>query len=139
MEMIQGWSGASACALQAALRLSNEAFAEHLRISVRTVAGWHQKPTMRPRPDMQQFLDTALSRASTGARERFAALIGEPGQTTAPVRVGRTAGPGDLGVVAEAERRLISDRNVANAVSRLDELAGWEPGTARQEVAERLA
>jgi hypothetical protein len=30
MEMIEGWNGASACMLQAALRMSNEAFAAHL-------------------------------------------------------------------------------------------------------------
>ena len=61
MEMIEGWNGASACMLQAALRMSNEAFAAHLGISVRTVAGWHQNSAMRPRPEMQQLLDTALS------------------------------------------------------------------------------
>jgi hypothetical protein len=49
MEMIEGWNGASACALQAALRMSNEAFAVDLGVSVRTVAGWHQKPETRPR------------------------------------------------------------------------------------------
>jgi 8-oxo-dGTP diphosphatase len=32
------WTGRTACALQAALRLSNESFAEHLGIAVRTVA-----------------------------------------------------------------------------------------------------
>jgi len=33
-------TGRAACALQAALRMSNEAFAEHLGIAVRTVAAW---------------------------------------------------------------------------------------------------
>jgi hypothetical protein len=139
MEMIEGWNGASACALQAALRMSNEAFAAHLGIGVRTVAGWHQKPALRPRPEMQQLLDTALSRASQGARDRFAALIGELGQAAPHARADQAAPTGDLGTVAEAERRLISDRNIANAVSHLDQLAGWEPGNARRDVAGRLA
>ena len=57
MDLVTGWTGRAACALQAALRMSNEAFAEHLGIAVRTVAGWHQKPGLRPRPEMQQVLD----------------------------------------------------------------------------------
>jgi hypothetical protein len=139
MEMIEGWSGASACALQAALRLSNEAFAANLGIGVRTVAGWHQKPNSRPRPEMQQLLDTALAQASPGVRERFAALIGGPGQAAADAPASPGAVTADLGAVAEAERRLVSDRNITNALGRLDQLAGWEPGSARRQVAGRLA
>jgi hypothetical protein len=139
MKMIEGWNGASACMLQAALRMSNEAFAAHLGISVRTVAGWHKNSATRPQTEMQQLLDTALSQASSAVRERFAALIGQPGQAPASAPSSQLAGAGDLGAVTEAERRLLSDRNIANAVSRLDQLAGWEPGTARREVAGRLA
>jgi hypothetical protein len=139
MEMIEGWSGASACTLQAALRMSNEAFAAHLEVSVRTVAGWHQKPQSRPRPEMQQLLDTALSRASPGTRERFAALLGGLDQAAAHAPASPASTAADLGAVAEAERRLACDRNIATAVSHLDQLAGWEPGTARREVAGRLA
>jgi DNA-binding transcriptional regulator YiaG len=51
MDVATGWTGRAACTLQAALRMSNEAFAEHLGIAVRTVAGWHQKPGLRPRPE----------------------------------------------------------------------------------------
>jgi hypothetical protein len=139
VKMIQGWTGASACALQAALRMSNEAFAVRLGINPRTVAAWHQKPSLRPKSEMQQLLDTALSESLPAERERFAALIGEPGPETAQVAASKAAGTGDLGADAEAERRLVSDRNIANALSRLDELAGWEPGNARREVARRLA
>jgi hypothetical protein len=139
MEMIEGWTGALACMLQAALRMSNEAFADRLGVNVRTVAGWHQKPTTRPKSEIQQALDTALSQAPPGARERFATLIGQPGRATAAVRAGQVTAPEDLSAVAEAERRLVCDRNIANAVSRLDELAGWEPGTGRREIAGRLA
>jgi hypothetical protein len=139
VKMIEGWTGASACALQAALRMSNESFAARLGVGVRTVASWHQKPGLRPRPEMQQALDTALAQAPEDVRERFAALIGGPGQATAPAPGGQAPGPDDLSAVAEAERRLLSDRQIASAVSRLDELAGWEPGTGRREVAGQLA
>ena len=40
MDLVTGWTGRAACALQAALRMSNETFAAHLGIAVRTVAAW---------------------------------------------------------------------------------------------------
>jgi hypothetical protein len=118
--------------LQAALRMSNEAFAEHLGIAVRTVAAWHQKPGLRPRPEMQQVLDAALARVPAAAGERFAVLTGEP----APAVSDRA---GDDGAAAAAEHRLVTDQNISGALSRLDQLAAWEPGTARRTVAARLA
>ena len=78
MDVMTGWTGHTACALQAALRMSNEAFAAHLGIAVRTVAAWHQKPGLRPRPEMQQVLDAALVRAPAAAGDRFAVLTGGP-------------------------------------------------------------
>jgi DNA-binding transcriptional regulator YiaG len=53
MDVAPGGTGRAACTLQAALRMSNEAFAAHLGIGVRTVAGWHQKSDLRPRQEMQ--------------------------------------------------------------------------------------
>lgn len=81
MDFVNDWTGRTACILQAALRLSNEAFAEHLGVAVRTVATWHQKPDLTPRSEMQQLLDTALERAPAGVRARFAQLVTE---TSAP-------------------------------------------------------
>jgi hypothetical protein len=138
LEMVTGWTGAGACALQAAMRMSNETFAARLGIAVRTVAGWHQKPELRPRPEMQQILDTALAEATPAVRERFAVLVGAP----APVPDSRpqvSSATDDDGAVAAAEHRLITDPNISNALTRLDELAGWEPGTARSQVAARLS
>jgi DNA-binding transcriptional regulator YiaG len=54
---VSGWTGRTACQLQASLRMSNESFAAHLGVAVRTVASWHQKPDLRPRPEMQQLLE----------------------------------------------------------------------------------
>ena len=131
MDVVTGWTGRAACALQAALRMSNDAFAAHLDIGVRTVADWHQKPGLRPRPETQQLLDTALARAPADVGERFAVLAGQS-PPAASVR-------GDEnGAAADAEHRLITDQNISGALGRLDRLAGWEPGTARRQVAARL-
>ncbi len=96
MEPVQLWTGRAACTLQAALRMSNESFAEHLGIAARTVAMWHQKPDRVPQPDVQRMLDTALDKADQGAQTRFT-----NGQTTVrhgrrdrPTRRGRQLGAG---------------------------------------------
>jgi hypothetical protein len=68
MEPVQLWTGHAACALQAALRMTNESFAAHLGTAVRTVATWHQKPDRVPSAEMQQALDTTLERAGEGPK-----------------------------------------------------------------------
>ncbi|GAA3854117.1 transcriptional regulator [Amycolatopsis tucumanensis] len=123
MSLLDGWTGATACALQSALRLSNEAFAEHLGIGVRTVASWHQKPTLRPKSEMQQLLDTALEQASQPAQERFAALTNS----------------GSSRPTSEAEQRLGADPHIGAALDWLDRHARRAPGTSRRDVADRLA
>lgn len=123
MNSVTGWTGRTACALQAALRLSNEAFADRLGVGVRTVAAWHQKPTLRPKPEMQQLLDTAFEQAPEPARTRFSALIGATDDRAAN----------------DAEQRLTADPHIGAALEWLDEHAGWQAGTARREVAGRLA
>jgi len=77
VDMVTGWTGRDACALQSALRMSNQVFAVRLGIGLRTVADWHEKPDLRPRPETQQLLDAALAQASAAERERFAALAGQ--------------------------------------------------------------
>lgn len=95
--MITGWTGSLACALQAALRMSNDTFADHLRIGVRTVASWHEKPAVRPRPDMQRILDAALARAPEDAKQRFAVLTGESAQPESHAgEEGATADAGNI-------------------------------------------
>lgn len=136
METVTGWTGKSACTLQAALRMSNEGFAEHLGIGVRTVASWHQKPELRPRPEMQQLLDTAFTRADDDAKERFAVLGG--GSTTNNGDTWQAESPADDGILTAAEHRLIADQNIGQALSKLDHLADWAPGTARSQVAALL-
>lgn len=104
MELTSGWTGRTACALQAALRLSNESFAAQLGIGVRTVASWHQKPTLRPQSEMQQILDTKLEQASAAVQARFAALVADQ----PPARGSDTGSEHDEGT-AEAERGCGAD------------------------------
>ncbi|UKD59641.1 transcriptional regulator [Amycolatopsis sp. FU40] len=115
------WTGRTASALQAALRMSNEGFASHLGIGVRTVASWHQKPDLRPRSEMQQVLDRAYEQVGDAERARFAELTG-----TAPAET-----PGDP--------RLDDDPNIASALEWIDQHAHWSPGTARRAVAAKAA
>jgi 8-oxo-dGTP diphosphatase len=74
VDVVEVWNGRGACALQAALRLTNEAFAHQLGIALRTVATWHAYPDVVPRAEMQQLLDEAYERASPAVRARFALL-----------------------------------------------------------------
>jgi 8-oxo-dGTP diphosphatase len=69
------WTARTACLLQAALRLSNDAYARRLGIGLRTVAAWHQMPDRTPNSEMQQLLTTALEKAPPAARIRFAAAL----------------------------------------------------------------
>jgi 8-oxo-dGTP diphosphatase len=74
VDIVDTWTGRTACALQAALRMTNEQFAEHLDVGVRTVAGWHADPGIVPRLDAQQLLDTAYERAPASVLRRFSVL-----------------------------------------------------------------
>jgi uncharacterized protein (TIGR02391 family) len=102
--MVTDWTGGTACVLQAALRVSNQAFAELLGVGIRTVATWHQKPTLRPRPETQQLLDTALEHAPDAARARFAVLAGDPAHSTGMPQL-RQGLPGALKVNDENGHR----------------------------------
>ena len=97
------WHGQEACHLQAALRLSNEAFAGRLGIAVRTVAAWHDKPETVPRTEMQQILDIALEQAGPGARERFRMLTGDGGRVPSGPQLLRVA----IAVVLRADEVLL--------------------------------
>ena len=128
MSQPTGWTAETACALQSALRLSQEAFAQQLGIAARTVAGWHAKPTLRPKSEMQQLLDTALRQATPEAQARFAQLTAD-----------RKPSRHNSQPSAEATRRLASDADMAFALDWLDREAGWTAGTSRQRVSDRLA
>lgn len=137
MDMATGWTAQTACALQTALRMSNDTFARHLQLNPRTVAGWHENPPKQPRPESQQRLDSARAGADLAARQRFATLCGQP--ASSPVPAAEPDAPANDQARTAAEQRLIADQNISQALARLDHLAGWEPGTARGQVAARIA
>jgi transcriptional regulator with XRE-family HTH domain len=76
MTVVDQWTGRHARALQAAMRLTNEAFAEHLGVSARTVAKWRERPEMIPSPQLQEALDTSLKLAAADTLVRFASNLG---------------------------------------------------------------
>jgi hypothetical protein len=71
MSGVDIWTGRTAHALQLALRMTNEGFAERIGASVRTVAKWSANPNSVQVPDLQRALDTMHSQASAEEKERF--------------------------------------------------------------------
>jgi 8-oxo-dGTP pyrophosphatase MutT (NUDIX family)/DNA-binding XRE family transcriptional regulator len=70
--VVDQWTGKHACALQAALRLTQDEFASQLGVARRTVAAWHERPEVILRTELQRVLDTSYERATEAVRERFA-------------------------------------------------------------------
>ncbi|MGH3898808.1 MAG: helix-turn-helix domain-containing protein, partial [Pseudonocardiaceae bacterium] len=114
MEPVQLWTGRTACALQAALRMTNESFAAHLGTAARTVATWHQKPERVPNPEMQQALDTTLERAGEGARARFAKNLADTGATLEPAPLSENSAH-----AAAAETMSVVDDRAAGTSSTI--------------------
>jgi 8-oxo-dGTP diphosphatase len=54
--------------------MTNDAFADHLGVGVRTVASWHATPTIVPRTEIQSALDTAYERSTPSVQRRFSLL-----------------------------------------------------------------
>lgn len=82
------WTGREADALRAALRLTNEGYAERLGIAVRTVACWRTRPDVVPRQDTQGLLDTLFEQYERDIRvmRRFAAAMQpERRETNSPI------------------------------------------------------
>jgi hypothetical protein len=77
MQIVATWTGSSADALRQALRMTNESYADHLGVAVRTVANWRKTPATVPQTETQRILDTALDRAPDRAKAKFAALLGK--------------------------------------------------------------
>lgn len=75
MTAVAVWTGAKAEALRQAIRLSQEAFAERLGMSTRTVARWHAQPHVELRAATSDYLDTLLTGLDAPARARFRSLL----------------------------------------------------------------
>src|ERR1022692_667214 len=79
MQVIASWTGWEADALRQALRMTNERFADHLGVAVRSVANWRKRPDMVPQPQIQEVLDAALERATDRVKAQFSLLAGQAG------------------------------------------------------------
>jgi hypothetical protein len=79
MQVIATWTGRDADLLRQSLRMTNESFAEHLGVAVRTVANWRKQPEIIPKSAMQETLDAALERAPDRAKAQFT-LLAERGK-----------------------------------------------------------
>lgn len=70
------WTGKQVTALQDALRLTNEEFADVVKVSPRSVATWRAREEMIPRPGVQRLLDDIYLQAPIHVQDRFAILLG---------------------------------------------------------------
>ncbi|MFI6587513.1 hypothetical protein [Embleya sp. NPDC050493] len=132
MDHVEAWTGEKAVILQRAMRLSNAAFADHLGMAVRTVAGWHAQPAKELVPTTQAILDTALHRAEDSVHARFRHMVS--GTKVEAHNSERRA------AFAAAEERLISAPHASAALAWLDHRMRGEPtGTARRRAATHLA
>ena len=75
MTVIGVWTDKRACALKAALRLTNESFARTLGTATRTIAKWNAQPDVVPVTEMQRALDTLLERSPEDVRARFHSIV----------------------------------------------------------------
>lgn len=100
-DLVAKWTGWHADALRDALRMTNEEFAEHLQIAVRTAAYWRSRPAMVPRQGMQQILDAAFEQAPELARAQFRRLLAEAGRDCAPGALAIAAVPDDPAALTE--------------------------------------
>lgn len=103
MAVITKWTGADACRLQDAARMTHEELAAKLGVHPRTVAGWHERPATVPRPELQRALDTVLDRLDPGSAERFAGGGGAGSGGPQPLTVA-------MAVVARAGHVLLVQR-----------------------------
>ena len=132
MQSIPSWTNARADALRQALRMTNESCADHLGLSVRTVAYWRERPDSIPQQRTQEILDAALERASDQAKERFAQLLADgpdPGQQPARCDIAQdgAGSPTESGqVVALIDELIGADMADRQEVAQ----AGWLSGTA---------
>jgi tetratricopeptide (TPR) repeat protein len=112
MDVVASWTGSRADALRRALRMTNESFAAHLGIAVRTVAYWRERADVIPRPAMQEILDTALARAPASAHNQFWLILAEQrGGQASPEPEPSPTGPIDVGSLTS----WITATNTSNA------------------------
>lgn len=124
------WTGRTACALQQALRMTNDAFADHLGVGVRTVASWHSSPDIVPRTEIQSALDTAYERASASVHRRFS-LLTRPSSPAVEAQALRVA----IAVVTRDDEVLLVCRRGSDALAWQFPAGVVKPGASSAVVA----
>lgn len=130
MDVVSSWNGKSACALQEALRLTNEAFAALFPVATRTVASWHADPSIEPRPDIQAALDTMYERAGEAVRQRFV-ILSRPAEPAATAQALRVA----IAVVVRGPDVLLVCRRGSDSITWQFPAGIVKPGTSPEAVA----
>lgn len=125
MDVVAEWTGSRADALRQALRMTNESFAGHLGVAVRTVASWRQRPDVIPLDSTQEILDTALARAPEAARAQFRELLATRDRGRVLVTAGSAPPPAgsDGEDVGDLIGWLTESDTSDEAISSLDRLA----------------
>ena len=106
------WTGRTACALQQALRMTNDDFANHLGVAVRTVANWHSSPSTVPRTEIQSALDTAYERSTPSVQRRFSILT-RPSSAAVEAQALRVA----IAIVVRGDEVLLVCRRGSDSLS----------------------
>lgn len=124
------WTGELACHLQAAHRMGREEFAGRLGVHPQTVAGWHARPGIVPRSDMQAALDTLYEKALPPVRLRFARLAQPPPAPSAAQAL-RVA----IAIVVRHAEVLLVQRRDAGSLSWQFPAGIVKPGGSSESVA----
>jgi transcriptional regulator with XRE-family HTH domain len=117
MQVVATWTGSSADALRQALRMTNESYAEHLGVAVRTVANWRKKSETVPQTAIQEILDAALDRAPDRAKAQFAVLVGQAQHGSQAVR---REGPAGASLASAAVPEFGDDDYLVSVRTRID-------------------
>lgn len=110
--------------------MSNEAFANRIGASPRTVAGWHAAPDIVPRAEMQAALDTIYEKAGEMVQKRFGRLSLPPEE-----RVQAQALRVAIAVVTRADEVLLVCRRGDAALSWQFPAGMVKPGGSVESVA----
>ncbi|GAB3902344.1 hypothetical protein ACFQ1S_03935 [Kibdelosporangium lantanae] len=96
MAIVQRWTGATANALQEAMRLTVREFAETIGVSPRAVTAWNSRGhDITPIPEIQRALDTALAQRTTEEHKaRFWSILRD--KDTQPASASADKGSGDV-------------------------------------------
>jgi 8-oxo-dGTP pyrophosphatase MutT (NUDIX family) len=114
------------------MRSTNEAFAAHLGVAVRTIATWHADPSIVPRAEIQSALDTAYERAGEAVHRRFA-LLSRPAAGPAQAQALRVA----IAIVIRHAEVLLVCRRDSDALTWQFPAGVVKPGASAETVAVR--